>query len=43
MCECCDHPLQHAIRQAINARPYLSARMILDNLESDLQMWEDEQ
>ena len=49
MCDCCDHPLQHAIREAMAMDeapiPY-SGRThgaIMANLKAALQDWEDEQ
>jgi len=47
MCDCCDHPLQHAIRSVV-ARyeapiPPPTARQIIDDLKDRLQLWEDEQ
>lgn len=43
-CECCDHPLQHAIREAIdayeNGYPRLPLRVIIENLRARLQDWE---
>lgn len=46
-CECCDHPLQHAIRKALatydNAVPPLKAKAVFDTLSDDLTVWETEQ
>lgn len=46
-CECCcDHPLQHAIREFLdtfdNAVPPLSARAVVNDLRDALTQWEDE-
>jgi hypothetical protein len=41
-CECCDHPLQHAISRALNVAPYLGAHQALAELRHDLQEWEDD-
>jgi hypothetical protein len=39
-CECCDHPLQHAIRQFLSSpEPF---RVCLDNLKDALDTWEEE-
>lgn len=42
-CPCCDHPLQHAIRRAIDAAPYLGAAKALAELHDELNQWEDDQ
>jgi len=42
-CECCDHPLQHAIRRALNAAENgVTARVALDCLADDLEQWEED-
>ncbi len=40
-CPCCDHPLQHAIRTALSATPYIGAAKALETLEHDLADWEN--
>lgn len=44
-CECCDHPLQHVIRQALdtaeNAVPPLSPRVVTNILSDGLAEWEE--
>lgn len=40
-CECCDHPLQHAIRKALNVGENLSAKQALEELRDDLHTWEE--
>ena len=44
-CECCDHPLQHAIRNALatydNAVPPLRVGAVMQQLEDALTAWED--
>lgn len=43
MCNCCDHPLEHAILQAINAWenavPPLKSSTVFANLRTDLDNW----
>ena len=43
-CECCDHPLQHAIRMALEAYreavPPLTVATVMANLKFDLEQWE---
>lgn len=47
MCDCCDHPLAHAIRSALdmaeNAVPPCSYQTVLANLRANLQHWELDQ
>ena len=44
-CECCDHPLQHTIRYALNeyenGYPIVTLRAIMGNLRDSLEQWED--
>jgi hypothetical protein len=44
-CECCDHPLQHAIRGFLNvwenAVPPISPRIAVSDLRDALDQWED--
>lgn len=45
-CECCDHPLQHAIREFLNtyenAVPPLKVSVVVGDLRDALDQWEDE-
>lgn len=45
-CECCDHQLQHAIREFIDtydcAVPPLKVSSVVDTLRERLTQWEDE-
>jgi hypothetical protein len=44
-CECCDHPLQHVIKEALNtfdnAFPLMGAYAIIGNIRDGLTQWED--
>lgn len=46
-CDCHDHPLEHAIWQALdafdNGRPRVSVGAIVGQLRQDLRDWQDEQ
>lgn len=42
MCECCDHPLEHAIRRAINAAAYTGPWKALQQLQDELAQWKAE-
>lgn len=47
MCDCCDHPLEHIIWEAIetyrNAVPPLKVKSVFDNMEIQLENWKDSQ
>lgn len=44
-CECCDHPLEHAIKDALNyyqnAVPPLTPGVVFSNLEDALEQWQE--
>lgn len=45
-CECCDHALEHVIRDAINkyenATPIISVRSIMEELGERLEQWKED-
>lgn len=43
MCDCCDHPLEHAITQALAVAENVSASMAIQNLRYDYEEWKDDE
>lgn len=44
MCDCCDHPLQHAIAHAISALENgVSRSTVISWLEADVEQWQEDQ
>lgn len=43
MCDCCDHPLEHIIREAVatyeNAVPPLKVKNVFENMVNQLEDW----
>ena len=40
-CDCCDHPLEHAITRALNVAENLGAKQALAELREDLETWRE--